>query len=41
MKPKDLIGKFSIIGSNQDANDNSYNGTLSLTLDENEIINTK
>jgi hypothetical protein len=38
MKIKDLIGEFSIIGSNQDADENSYTGTLSLTLDENERI---
>ena len=41
MKPKDLIGEFSIIGSNQDADENSYKGTLSLTLDENERIIAK
>ena len=41
MKPKDLIGEFSIIGSNQDADENSYNGTLSITLDENERIIAK
>ena len=41
MKPKDLIGEFSIIGSNQDADENSYKGILSLTLDENERIIAK
>ena len=41
MKPKDLIGEFSIIGSNQDAEENSYNGTLSITMDENERIIAK
>lgn len=41
MKIKDLIGEFSIIGSNQDADENTYNGTLSLTLDENERIVAK
>tara|TARA_B110001454_G_C12702742_1_gene427269 strand:+ start:5 stop:367 length:363 start_codon:yes stop_codon:yes gene_type:complete len=35
MTVQDLIGTFSIIGSNQDADDkNSYNGELSLSLDE-------
>jgi hypothetical protein len=38
MKIKDLVGTFSIIGHNQDEEENSYKGTLSLTLDENNRI---
>ncbi|UAM99339.1 hypothetical protein K8354_05865 [Polaribacter litorisediminis] len=38
MKIKDLVGKFSIIGKNQDEEENSYQGTLSITLDENNRI---
>lgn len=35
----DLVGNFSIIGSNQDEFDNTYKGTLNLTLDsDNRII---
>jgi hypothetical protein len=41
MKIQDLIGKFSIIGSNQDAGEESYTGELTLTLDENERIIAK
>ncbi len=41
MKIEDLIGKFSIIGSNQDNNENSYKGILTLTLDENNKIIAK
>jgi len=38
MKIKDIVGTFSIIGHNQDAEKNPYQGTLSLTLDENNRI---
>ncbi|MFK8061182.1 MAG: hypothetical protein AB8B78_13975 [Polaribacter sp.] len=39
MKTEDLIGNFSIIGSNQNDSEDSYKGTLSLTLDDkNRII---
>jgi hypothetical protein len=38
---QDLVGNFSVIGSNQDEGENSYKGTLSLTLDNNERIVAK
>ena len=39
MTVKDLIGTFSIIGNNQDNNEDSYKGTLNLSLDTtNRII---
>ena len=38
MKAQDLIGRFSIIGNNQDASENSYKGELTLSLDENNRI---
>lgn len=41
MTVQDLVGNFSVIGSNQDNDDNSYKGTLFLTLDENERIIAK
>ncbi|TXD51164.1 MULTISPECIES: hypothetical protein [unclassified Polaribacter] len=41
MKIEDLIGKFSIIGNNQDEEEDSYKGTLTLSLDENNRIIAK
>lgn len=41
MTIKDLVGKFSIIGNNQDENNDSYKGELHLTLNENNRINAK
>ena len=47
MKVQDLVGTYSIIGSNQDALENAYKGELHLSLDLNNrilakwIINTK
>ncbi|WP_299002324.1 hypothetical protein [uncultured Tenacibaculum sp.] len=41
MTVEDLIGTYNIIGSNQDENTNTYKGTLSLTLDENNRIVAK
>jgi hypothetical protein len=38
---QDLIGTFSIIGSNQDGDENSYKGQLILSLDDNERIVAK
>ena len=39
MTIKDVLGDFSILGSNQDDSEETYKGTLSLTLDsENRII---
>ncbi|APG64657.1 hypothetical protein LPB136_04450 [Tenacibaculum todarodis] len=41
MTIQDIIGEFQIIGSNQDESDNTYKGTLSLTLDANNRIIAK
>lgn len=41
MKAKDLVGKFTIIGSNQDSTENTYKGTLTLSLDKNLRIDAK
>mgnify|MGYP000365580830 CR=1 FL=1 len=41
MTIQDLVGTFSIIGSNQDADENSYKGKLSLSLDDNNRIVAK
>ena len=39
MKVKDLLGNFSIIGKNQNESEKTYEGTLNLSLDdENRII---
>lgn len=38
MKIEDLVGEFQILGSNQDIEQNTYKGILSLTLDENNRI---
>ena len=39
MKIKDILGNFSILGSNQNDSEENYKGTLYLTLDtENRII---
>lgn len=38
---EDLVGKFQIIGSNQDAEDHTYKGILSLSLDRNKRIKAK
>ncbi|MDX6746296.1 hypothetical protein SHK09_05775 [Polaribacter sp. PL03] len=41
MKIEDLIGRFQILGSNQDETEKSYKGTLDLSLDENNRISAK
>jgi len=41
MTTEDLVGEYSIIGSNQDDSDGNYKGTLALTLDENSRIVAK
>jgi hypothetical protein len=33
MDVNDLIGSFTIVGSNQDAEENNYKGTLTLAVD--------
>ena len=39
MKNLELVGKYSVIGTNQDDSENTYKGVLSLTLDtHNRII---
>lgn len=35
---EDLVGKFQILGSNQDETESSYKGVLELSLDENNRI---
>jgi len=41
MTLQDLVGDYSIIGSNQDEELNTYKGILNLTLDENHRIKAK
>ncbi|OEJ99001.1 hypothetical protein A8C32_07420 [Flavivirga aquatica] len=41
MTIQDLVGKYTIIGSNQDLEENEYRGTLSLKLDANQRIKAK
>jgi hypothetical protein len=41
MTVQDLIGNYSVIGSNQDTDKNAYEGILSLTLDEHNRIIAK
>ncbi|MCG1037766.1 hypothetical protein [Polaribacter sargassicola] len=41
MTIKDLVGTFSVIGSNQDDEENSYKGFLYLSLDNNYRIVAK
>ncbi|AUC86655.1 hypothetical protein CW731_04900 [Polaribacter sp. ALD11] len=38
MNIEDLVGKFQILGSNQDETESSYKGVLELSLDENNRI---
>lgn len=39
MNIKEILGNFSILGTNQDNEGNGYKGTLQLTLDHNNRIN--
>ncbi|MDG2432929.1 hypothetical protein [Flavobacterium sp.] len=41
MNINDILGRFSILGSNQDNEGNSYSRTLTLTVDHNNRINAK
>lgn len=41
MTVADLIGEYSIIGSNQDDSDINYKGTLSIKLEENDRVIAK
>ena len=38
MNIEELVGKFQITGSNQDAENHTYKGTLTLRLDRNKRI---
>jgi hypothetical protein len=41
MKIEDLVGRFQILGSNQDNTEKGYKGTLDLSLDQNNNIDAK
>lgn len=41
MNSKDILGTFSVLGSNQDNEGNCYNGTLTLAFDQNKRINAR
>ena len=41
MNIEDLVGRFQILGSNQDETKNTYKGSLQLTLDEHHRISAK
>jgi hypothetical protein len=41
MKIEDLVGKFQILGNNQDDSKNTYTGTLDLALDEHFRLSAK
>ncbi|WP_026777578.1 hypothetical protein [Polaribacter sp. Hel_I_88] len=41
MTIKNILGDYTIIGTNQNDSDETYKGTLSLTLDENNSIIAK
>ena len=41
MQIEDLIGKYQIIGTNQDDTGNTYKGVLFLSLREDNSINAK
>ncbi|MHB0755046.1 hypothetical protein [Polaribacter sp. M15] len=41
MKVKDIIGKYTIVGSNQDASDETYKGELFLSLDNSKRVIAK
>ena len=41
MTLQELVGEYSITGSNQDTEPNTYKGTLTLTLDNNNRVNAK
>lgn len=41
MTIQDLVGEFQILGSNKNEDENTYKGTLSLTLDGNNRIIAK
>ncbi|MFT4801868.1 MAG: hypothetical protein ACI93N_001643 [Flavobacteriaceae bacterium] len=41
MDIRDLVGNYTVIGNNQNKNEDSYQGSLSLTLDKNNRIIAK
>ena len=41
MKLQELVGQYSVIGSNQDDESNTYKGSLNLTIDKNNRVKAK
>ncbi|SNR17027.1 hypothetical protein [Tenacibaculum jejuense] len=41
MVVEDLVGEFSIIGSNQDEKNSEYKGTLSITIDKHKRVHAR
>ena len=41
MDINEIVGTFNIVGSNQDAEENNYKGTLTIALDTNNRITAK
>lgn len=41
MTLQELIGEYTVIGTNQDVESSTYKGTLTLTLDENDRVKAK
>lgn len=41
MSIEELVGEYNISGSNQDETENTYKGSLNLSLDSNKRINAK
>ncbi len=41
LKVKDIIGKYTIVGSNQDASEDTYKGELFLSLDDDKRVIAK
>ena len=41
MTLQELTGEYTVIGTNQDVESNTYKGTLTLTLDENNRVKAK
>lgn len=41
MNSRDLVGTYTIIGSNQDNSENTYKGTLQLSVDSNLRVHAK
>ncbi|WP_397446231.1 hypothetical protein [Polaribacter sp. R77954] len=41
MKEIDIVGKYTVVGSNQDASDDTYKGELFLSIDDSKRITAK